>query len=218
MFMKYQALFFDFDDCLFATANDRTWTTLQTLHQNGYTAATWEIARSHLGQNTVDRIMKTAGLEDRAEGERLARLWDETNLRVGYPTAYPYTGVVETLKALDDHPMGICSASLSPVIEGVLDRYKFSGYFQAVIGKEKMKEPKPSPKGLLDLCDSMDIDPKRCLFVGDTPGDVEAGAAAGMKTVAVTYGFGTRESLAEKNPDRLIDWFPDLVAIARRGL
>jgi HAD superfamily hydrolase (TIGR01549 family) len=216
--MKYQALFFDFDDCLFATANDRTWTTLQTLHQNGYTRATWEVARSHLGQNTVDRILKTAGIEDRAEGERLARLWDETNLRVGYPTAYPFTGVAETLKALDDHPMGICSASLTPVIEGVLGRYNFTSYFKAVIGKEKTPEPKPSPKGLFDLCETIGVDPASCLFVGDTPDDVQAGNAAGMMTVAVTYGFGTRESLGEKKPDRLIDWFPDLVAIARRGL
>jgi len=216
--MKYQALYFDFDDCLFATANDRTWTTLLALHENGYDGATWEKARSYLEQDTVDRILLTAGIEDRAEGERLARLWDETNLRVGYPTAYPYTGVFETLRALADIPMGIFSASLSPVIEGVLARHNFSQYFQAVMGKDKSPEPKPSPKGLLELCNTMGVDPKACLYIGDTPGDVDAGRAAGMRTVAVTYGFGTAKALEEKNPDRLIDWFPDLVAIARRGL
>ena len=216
--MKYQALFLDFDDCLLRTADDRTWTTLLTLRENGYLNVSWEIARSHLGQNTVDRLLRTAGIDDRSEGERLARLWDETNLRVGYPTAQPYTGAVETLKALADLPMGIFSASLSPVIERALERLQMSTFFDEVMGKDRSPEPKPSPQGLLELCRTMNVEPSVCLYVGDTPGDIEAGKAAGMRAVAVTHGFGTLEALKAQNPHRIIDWFPDLVAIVRRGV
>jgi phosphoglycolate phosphatase-like HAD superfamily hydrolase len=40
-------------------------------------------------------------------------------------------------------------------------------------------------------CAQLAVDPKSCLFVGDDKNDMIAGKNAGIKTVAVTYGFGT---------------------------
>jgi HAD superfamily hydrolase (TIGR01549 family) len=215
--MKYQALLFDFDDCLFDTYNDRTRTTVLTLHQNGYPGATWEVAHRELGGETAYRFMKTAGVEDLEEGERLGRLWDETNLRVGYQTAQPFPGVVETLEALADYPTGIFSASLSPVVRGALERVGMLGVFAEIVGKETIPEQKPSPKGLFLLCDRLEVEPSKCLYAGDTPGDVQAGKAAGMETFAVTYGLGAIEALERENPDFLSSDFRELIAVVEKG-
>ena len=216
--MKYEALFFDFDDCLFDTYDDRTRTTLVTLHENGYPEATWEVAHRELGGETAYRFMKTAGIEDLEEGERLGKLWDQTNLREGYQTAQPFPGVLETLEALAEYPMGIFSASLSPVVRGVLERLEMSRFFAGIVGKETLPEQKPSPKGLFFLCGQLGVDPSKCIYVGDTPGDIQAGKAAGMQTFAVTYGLGAIEALKGKEPEFLSDSFRNLQAIVEKGL
>jgi phosphoglycolate phosphatase-like HAD superfamily hydrolase len=41
--------------------------------------------------------------------------------------------------------------------------------------------------------------------VGDSAADMEAGHRAGVKTCAVTYGYGKREELAQFTPDYWID-------------
>lgn len=40
-------------------------------------------------------------------------------------------------------------------------------------------------------------------MVGDTVPDIEAGRAAGMRTVAVTWGYGAPAELASAAPDRI---------------
>ncbi len=49
---------------------------------------------------------------------------------------------------------------------------------------------KPHPAPLLYACIQLGVLPKNCLFVGDDKNDILAGKNAGIKTVAVTYGYG----------------------------
>jgi phosphoglycolate phosphatase-like HAD superfamily hydrolase len=52
--------------------------------------------------------------------------------------------------------------------------------------------------------------PEDCLFVGDSPADVEAAHRAGVKSCAVTYGYGKREELAKWQPHY---WADDLAEL-----
>jgi phosphoglycolate phosphatase len=42
---------------------------------------------------------------------------------------------------------------------------------------------------LLAACRVIAVAPESCVYVGDDQRDIEAGRAAGMKTVAVMYGY-----------------------------
>ena len=48
---------------------------------------------------------------------------------------------------------------------------------------------KPHPEPLLEAARRLASDPARCLYVGDDERDIVAGLAAGMGTVAATYGY-----------------------------
>jgi 2-phosphoglycolate phosphatase len=58
-----------------------------------------------------------------------------------------------------------------------------------VISGDRLAERKPHPAPLLLAADEIGIDAGACVYVGDAPRDIEAGIAAGMKTIAVTYGY-----------------------------
>lgn len=48
---------------------------------------------------------------------------------------------------------------------------------------------KPHPQPLLEAARRLQVDPARCLYVGDDERDIVAGLAARMGTVAATYGY-----------------------------
>ena len=51
------------------------------------------------------------------------------------------------------------------------------------------------------------------MYIGDSDVDVMTGKNAGLKTVSVSWGYRTKESLLEKGPDYLCDTVEELGGI-----
>jgi phosphoglycolate phosphatase len=58
-----------------------------------------------------------------------------------------------------------------------------------VISGDTTPHAKPHPEPLFEAARRMAVDPTRCVYVGDDERDIVAGHAAGMRTVAATYGY-----------------------------
>ena len=58
-----------------------------------------------------------------------------------------------------------------------------------VISGDTTPHAKPHPEPLFEAARRMGVDPARCVYVGDDERDIVAGHAAGMRTVAATYGY-----------------------------
>ncbi|MGE0499082.1 MAG: HAD family hydrolase [Ramlibacter sp.] len=58
-----------------------------------------------------------------------------------------------------------------------------------VVGGDSTPHAKPHPAPLLEAARQLGLPPAACLYVGDDERDVVAGLAAGMGTVAATYGY-----------------------------
>lgn len=76
---------------------------------------------------------------------------------------------------------------------------------EVVLGGDSAIRPKPDPGLLWLACAHMNVHPSRCLYFGDAPRDIDAGRAAGMRTVACGWGY------VESCPD-LADWGADMYA------
>jgi phosphoglycolate phosphatase len=59
--------------------------------------------------------------------------------------------------------------------------------------------PKPAPDTLFLACEQASVVPSECFYVGDAERDIEAGNAAGMKTVVALWGYLDKS-------DRPMDW------------
>ena len=59
----------------------------------------------------------------------------------------------------------------------------------ALVSGDTTPFSKPHPEPLLEAARRLDLDPARCIYVGDDERDIVAGRAAGMCTVAATYGY-----------------------------
>lgn len=75
-----------------------------------------------------------------------------------------------------------------------------------VISGDTTAHSKPHPEPLLEAARRLDLPPQRCIYVGDDERDIIAGRAAGMRTVAVNYGYlGEQADTREWGADLMIN-------------
>ena len=83
---------------------------------------------------------------------------------------------------------------------------------QVVICGDTTPHAKPHPEPLLEACRRMQLEPQDCIYVGDDERDVQAGRAAGMRTVAALYGYLGQDAPAQQwGADAHIDLPLDLL-------
>ncbi|MDQ7745659.1 HAD-IA family hydrolase [Hydrogenophaga pseudoflava] len=75
-----------------------------------------------------------------------------------------------------------------------------------VISGDTTPHSKPHPAPLLEAARRIGISPAECLYVGDDLRDIQAGRAAGMRTVAAMYGYlGPGADVSSWGADKLIE-------------
>jgi pyrophosphatase PpaX len=83
-----------------------------------------------------------------------------------------------------------------PGLDLVVDRF---------VTMEDTREHKPHPEPLLKGLEMVGNVPKdRAVYVGDSPFDVQAAKAAGLRSVAVSWGAFSEDTLREAEPDHLV--------------
>ena len=74
-----------------------------------------------------------------------------------------------------------------------------------VIGGDTTGKLKPHPEPLYAAAKAIHIDAAACLYVGDDERDIQAGRAAGMKTIAVRYRYLNGSNPASWGADAIVD-------------
>ena len=76
----------------------------------------------------------------------------------------------------------------------------------AIISGDTTAHAKPHPEPLYEAARRLGVDPSGCVYVGDDERDIVAGLAAGMGTVAATYGYlGQQTNVTRWNAHLHID-------------
>ena len=86
----------------------------------------------------------------------------------------------------------------------------------AIVGGDSTPHAKPHPAPLLEAARQLGVAPGECIYVGDDERDIMAGRAAGMPTVAASYGYlGSNAQTQQWNADAHIDSPLDLLALLK---
>lgn len=76
---------------------------------------------------------------------------------------------------------------------------------RAIVSGDTTPHAKPHPEPLFEAARRLGVAPARCMYVGDDERDILAGRAAGMRTVAATYGYmGEQAEVARWDADAAI--------------
>lgn len=102
-----------------------------------------------------------------------------------------FPGVAEALDAIEARQVkwGIVTNKAERFARPLIALLGYGARAACVIGGDTTGKLKPHPEPLFAACQVLGVPPGDCVYVGDDERDVVAGRAAGMKTVAVEYGY-----------------------------
>ena len=115
-----------------------------------------------------------------------------------------YEGAREVLAALGEAgaKVAVATSKRRESAQQAMDLLGLSPHVGALVALEDTEIHKPEPAPLLLALERLgQSDPSRAAYVGDAVVDVLAGKAAGMATIAVTWGAGVRANLDKVRPD-----------------
>jgi phosphoglycolate phosphatase len=121
--------------------------------------------------------------------------------------------VRETLERLGACKKAVISNKLTDFAKKILEALDLLKHFEIVAGADSSPERKPSPVPILRVLWLLNVAPHEALIVGDSIYDMAAGRAAGIRTVAVTYGYG-KPGFSE-GCDFVIDRFSELLELVK---
>lgn len=95
----------------------------------------------------------------------------------------------ESLPALREAGMklAVCTNKRTEIAKRVLVDLELADFFDAVVGSDVVKNPKPHPDHLLETLSELGCSPSATLYVGDTSIDAAAAHAAGVAYVQVAW-------------------------------
>lgn len=197
-----KAILFDIDGTLLDTSEFIYQSFEYTLAQHNLPMLTRVEIHSHMGKALEEMYVSMA--PDHLNHSQLVethRSFQEQNLHL----STPFLHTLDTLLELKKKGIKMSAVtnrskrtSLSTLQNAGLDHL-----FEMVISAEDVTATKPHPEGLQRALKHMKIKPSEALMVGDTLADIEAGRAAGVKTVGTTQGLGKEEVIKHK-PDYVI--------------
>ncbi|RMB37067.1 phosphoglycolate phosphatase [Sphingomonas sp. PP-F2F-G114-C0414] len=132
----------------------------------------------------------------------------------------PYPGVIEAVDALAANgvTLGIVTNKIERFARTVLDQLGLTDRFACILGGDTLAESKPSPMPIHEmvrLCRESGSGSGRAAFVGDSIFDIQAGQAAGLPTIACSFGF-LMQPVEELGADAVIDGYAELLPTLER--
>jgi phosphoglycolate phosphatase len=124
-----------------------------------------------------------------------------------------YSGVEDTLKSLNGCRKAVISNKREDFSERVLELLGMRKYFDLVVGSDTTAERKPSPVPIQYVLSRFKTRPEEAIIVGDSNYDIEAGKAAGVRTIAVTYGYRPLSML--QGADYIVSSMPEILRILK---
>jgi phosphoglycolate phosphatase len=202
---KMGALLFDLDGTLIDSKKDLTNAVNAALSAIGKPWLPVEEIQKNIGLGMDNLIRKTAKTKDQA----LLALAKETFSAFYENSLLDYTRTYEGIeRILQDlwpfYKMAVVTNKAKPFTQPILRGLGLERFFVKVVTPEDARSKKPDPTPILYALRRLNVCPERALVIGDSRYDIESGKRAGIKTIAVTWGFGTPEEIKNSSPDWVV--------------
>lgn len=153
-----------------------------------------------VGQPLVVQMWDFA--DDQAVHDELMATYRAHNARVHDDLIKVFPGTALALDRLQEAgvPLGVVTSKRHEAAVRALDCFDLTGYFEFVVSPDDWPEYKPAPGPVLHGCARLGLAPQECLYVGDSPFDLQAGNGAGCATAAALWGMFPHAALLAEHP------------------
>lgn len=201
-----KAVIFDFDGTIADSFDVAFEVGMQLLQENGYDVS---ITKEDIRHSTLGTLrhrynismLKVLRILPRARNMVAARA-DELQ---------PFSGITQVVRELNtSYKIAVVSSSGS-MVEAFLRKHR--------IKCERVVTGVPltgKARRLRGTARSLNVHPSEAVYIGDEVRDIEAARSAGMRVIAVTWGFNDEKLLAQHAPDAIARQPSDIPVLIRK--
>jgi phosphoglycolate phosphatase len=217
--MNIKMIIFDLDGTLIASLEGIQYSMNKILKEHNLPLHSLDEYRLFVGEGLKNLVLKALPENKRDESQvdyfyqLMMKTYDENYNKY----MRLYDGISNLLNNLvqDGYKIAVNTNKNHYITQKIAKEHLNSWPFTGIIGSDHGFEKKPNPAAAVQIAFSAGIDPKHCIYVGDTGVDIETARNAGMTPVAVTWGFRKTDELESFNPDYWIDKPSELLDVIK---
>jgi phosphoglycolate phosphatase len=204
---------FDFDGTLVDSRRLITESNRVVFGQFGFAPPSEEASFSLVGMSLELVLLRLAGPD--APVEKMLAAYQRLVPLLRADAAYaevPFDGAAALLAALSKHKdvhLGIATGHVSQTIAPALERLGWRSHFSTVQTTDKAPS-KPHPEMLFQALSETNVEATDAIMIGDTAFDIEMARAAGVPSVAVSWGYHRHDRLRGAGASRVVDDMKEL--------
>ncbi len=221
MFDKVEAVLFDLDGTLIDSAPDLGAAADKMRTDRGLTSLPLEHYRHMAGAGARGMIGIAFGITpEHPDFEDMKEEFFVNYENCMTERTQIFEGVVDMVASLValGMPWGVVTNKSSRFTDPLTSSMPLFATAGTIVSGNTTPHAKPHPEPLYEAARRLAVDPSRCIYVGDDERDIVAGLAAGMGTVAATYGYlGQQADISRWNAHLQIDSPIDLLKFLKRA-
>jgi phosphoglycolate phosphatase len=193
-----RALIFDLDGTLVESLPGIAASLNRALNQHGLPGQSHANVRGFIGDGAAKLVQRALATVSRIDiSDSVLK-----NFADDYAVSWPrgtsvYVGLLELLEHLGKQavPLAVLSNKPHPFTAEIVAKLFPNIHFTVVLGNHEGLPHKPDPAGAFQIARALGIAPEHCILIGDSIMDLETAKKAGMKSIAVTWGYHDRDRL-----------------------
>lgn len=208
----YKAIIFDLDGTLLDTSKDICENLNKTFKKFSLPEISLEKTIEYVGNGARKLVERAVGLNDPGLIEKVyidfsKRYADcENNLTC----LYPYESEVLQNFKNTGVKLAILTNKPQAATERVFAKFLANFGFSIVLGQTEYRPLKPNPASVFEILQSLNVEKKDCLFVGDGEADIQTAKNADIDCACVLWGFRSAKQLKEAGGNIFVSSFREL--------
>lgn len=210
-----KAVVFDFDGTLCDTGVGVKKSAKYALDAFGIKAPEWEELDFFIGPPLLVTFQERFN-QSVTDAEKLVKKYRERYTNIGLYESEFYNGIPQLIKDLKSQGFKLGIASSKPInyVEELLIKADLQAYFD-YISAVSFNADCESKQSILERClNELGVEPNDAIMVGDRFYDMDGARGAGVDSVGVLWGFGSKFELIESGATYVVDKIQDIESIA----
>ncbi|MBX7150589.1 HAD-IA family hydrolase [bacterium] len=198
--IKIELLIFDLDGTLVDSLKDIAQSVNFTLQQLEIQSLPEKQIQSYVGDGIsllLSRCLQTQCEPNESLLKEALGIYEKHHMDhcLDYSKLYP--DVEAVLSHFQNKNKIIISNKPENFTKKVVQGLGIAHYFDIILGGDSLQEKKPSPFPVLFALNKLRKAPRSAVMIGDGHQDIACGKAAGIWTCGVTYGFRSKDAVAD---------------------
>jgi len=215
--MHYYAILFDIDGTLLNSTSAFEEIMVQACRRLEWPAPPPDMMQQLMTfrRDPIEMLFgKVADAAERQQAlhETAQSLWEPLFKQI----AHPFADAIEVLQQFQQlgFRIGIVTDSNHQVVERITSQPGCPA-MDVIITREESGVRKPDPRPMLLALEGIGLDPSAVIYVGDNPGDIQAGTAVGMSVIGITTGPSPRATLQAAGAAAVVDSLSELIELLK---